>query len=104
MTIKEIAALPADPEALKNRAAEAIRRDRDFAGSVADGLPPTLASLLYALPASPQVRGAAYQALAKLPAVRVEGRTTDVRGAGGRLRDLPAPGRWTCSGQADHRP
>ncbi|MFE0156473.1 CU044_5270 family protein [Nonomuraea sp. NPDC059007] len=83
MTLKEIGALPADPEALKNRAAEAILRDRDFAGSVEDGLPPTLAALLYQLPASPQVRGAAYQALATLPAVRVEGRTTDPRGRPG---------------------
>ncbi len=83
MTLKEIEALPADPEALKKRAAEAIRSDQDFAGSVADGLPPILASLLYELPASPQVRSAAYQALATLPAVRAEGRTTDPRGRPG---------------------
>ncbi|GAA4944093.1 hypothetical protein HD597_000606 [Nonomuraea thailandensis] len=83
MTLKEIEALPADPEALKKQAAEAIRSDRDFAGSVEDGLPRTLASLLYELPASPQVRSAAYQALATLPAVRVEGRTTDRQGRPG---------------------
>lgn len=83
MTMKEIEALPADPEALKKRAAEAIRSDQDFAGSVEYGLPPTLASLLYELPASPQVRSAAYQALATLPGVRVEGRTTDPQGRPG---------------------
>ncbi|NRQ31909.1 CU044_5270 family protein [Nonomuraea sp. NN258] len=83
MTMKEIEALPADPEALKQRAAEAIRRDQDFAGSVADGLPSTLASLLYQLPASPRVRAAAYQALATLPGVRVEGPATDPRGRPG---------------------
>ncbi|MEV4800250.1 CU044_5270 family protein [Nonomuraea sp. NPDC049421] len=99
MTIKEIEALPADPEALKKRAAEAIRRDRDFAGSVADGLPPTLASLLYALPASPQVRGAAYQALATLPAVRVEGRTTDVRGRAGVSVTFPLQGGGPAQGR-----
>ncbi|MEU4536499.1 CU044_5270 family protein [Streptosporangium sp. NPDC023825] len=89
LTLKEIAALPADPEALKGRAAEAIRRDRDFAGSVEGGLPRTLASLLYELPASPQVRGAAYQALATLPAVRVEGPATDPRGRPGVAVTFP---------------
>lgn len=89
LTLKEIEALPADPEALKKRAAEAIRSDQDFAGSVEDGLPPTLASLLYELPASPQVRSAAYQALATLPAVRVEGRTTDPQGRPGVAVTFP---------------
>ncbi|MEV4246894.1 CU044_5270 family protein [Streptosporangium canum] len=82
MTLKEIEALPADPEALKKRAIEAIRRDNGV-GPDEDALPRTLASLLYALPASPQVRSAAYQALATLPAVRVEGPTTDPRGRPG---------------------
>ncbi|MET7338519.1 CU044_5270 family protein [Nonomuraea sp. NPDC005650] len=89
LTLKEIEALPADPEALKKRAAEAIRSDQDFAGAVEDGLPPTLASLLYELPASPQVRSAAYQALATLPAVRVEGRTTDPQGRPGVAVTFP---------------
>ncbi|MGJ6968724.1 CU044_5270 family protein [Streptosporangium sp. G11] len=89
MTLKEIEALPADPEALKKRAAEAIRRDRDFVGSVEGGLPGTLASLLYELPASPQVRSAAYKALATLPAVRVEGPTTDSRGRPGIAVTFP---------------
>ncbi|SFL00992.1 hypothetical protein SAMN05216275_14710 [Streptosporangium canum] len=82
MTLKEIEALPADPEALKKRAIEAIRRDNGV-GPDEDALPRTLANLLYALPASPQVRSAAYQALATLPAVRVEGPTTDPRGRPG---------------------
>ncbi|WP_228642352.1 CU044_5270 family protein [Microtetraspora sp. AC03309] len=89
LTLKEIEALPADPEALKKRAAEAILKQKDFAGSVEDGLPPTLASLLYELPASPQVRGAAYQALATLPSVRVEGRTTDPEGRPGVAVTFP---------------
>ncbi|TDD11779.1 hypothetical protein E1292_04510 [Nonomuraea deserti] len=89
MTLEQIAELPADPEALKKRAAEAIRSDEDFAGSVEHGLPHTLASLLYALPASPQVRGAAYEALATLPTVRVEGRTTDPRGREGVAVTFP---------------
>ncbi|MFF5248715.1 CU044_5270 family protein [Streptosporangium sp. NPDC000095] len=89
MTLKEIEALPADPEALKKRAAKAIRRDRDFTGSVEAGLPDTLASLLYELPASPQVRSAAYQALATLPAVRVEGPTTDPQGRPGIAVTFP---------------
>ncbi|MEV7807199.1 CU044_5270 family protein [Microbispora sp. NPDC088329] len=82
MTVQEIAALPADPEALKRRALEAIRRDHG-PGPVEDALPRTLASLLYELPASPQVRGAAYRALATLPTVRVEGPATDPRGRPG---------------------
>ncbi|MER6177945.1 CU044_5270 family protein [Streptosporangium sp. NPDC001681] len=82
MTLKEIEALPVDPEALKKRALEAIRRD-NAVDPVEESLPRTLASLLYELPASPQVRSAAYRALATLPAVRVEGPITDPRGRPG---------------------
>ncbi|WP_433353860.1 CU044_5270 family protein [Microtetraspora malaysiensis] len=82
MTLKEIEALPADPETLKKQALEAIRRD-NAVGPVEEGLPRTLASLLYELPASPQVRSAAYRALATLPAVQVEGPATDPRGRPG---------------------
>ncbi|SEG19539.1 hypothetical protein SAMN05444920_102157 [Nonomuraea solani] len=82
LTLKEIEALPADPEALKKRALEAIRRDNGVAPAQ-DALPRTLASLLYELPASPKVRSAAYQALATMPAVRVEGPATDPRGRSG---------------------
>ncbi|WP_062437268.1 CU044_5270 family protein [Herbidospora daliensis] len=82
MTLKEIQALPTDPEALKERALEAIRRD-DGAGPPEAGLPRTLASLLYELPASPQVRSAAYRALATLPGVRVDGPATDPQGRAG---------------------
>ncbi|WP_030913349.1 CU044_5270 family protein [Streptosporangium amethystogenes] len=95
MTLKEIEALPADPEVLKKRAAEAIRSDQDFAGSVEEGLPRTLASLLYELPASPQVRGAAYRALATLPAVRVEGQSTDPQGRSGVAVTFPIQGDRT---------
>ncbi|MFI6291037.1 CU044_5270 family protein [Nonomuraea sp. NPDC050790] len=89
LTIKQIEALPADPEALKKRATEAIGSDRDLAGPAQDGLPRTLASLLYELPASPQVRSAAYQALATLPAVQVEGAATDPQGRPGIAVTFP---------------
>ncbi|MFF3444949.1 CU044_5270 family protein [Streptosporangium sp. NPDC002721] len=89
LTLKEIEALPADPEELKRRAAEAITVDKDFAGSVEYGLPSTLAALLYELPASPRVRAAAYQALATLPRVRVEGPATDPRGRPGVAVTFP---------------
>ncbi|MEV0169399.1 CU044_5270 family protein [Nonomuraea fuscirosea] len=88
MTLKEIAALPAGPEALKKRALEAIRRDNGV-DPVEEGLPRALATLLYELPASPQVRGAAYQALATLPEVQVEGRTTDPQGRSGVAVTFP---------------
>ncbi|MER5646291.1 CU044_5270 family protein [Streptosporangium sp. NPDC002524] len=89
LTLEKIEALPADPEVLKRRAAEAIRVDKDFVGSVEHGLPRTLATLLYELPASPQVRAAAYQALATLPLVRVEGPATDSRGRPGVAVTFP---------------
>ncbi|WP_049575944.1 CU044_5270 family protein [Nonomuraea sp. SBT364] len=82
LTLKEIEELPADPEALKKRALEAIRRDKG-AGPARDALAGTLSSLLYELPVSPQVRAAAYRALATLPGVRAEGPATDPRGRAG---------------------
>ncbi|MDP9848677.1 CU044_5270 family protein [Streptosporangium lutulentum] len=80
LTLEEVKALPSDPEALTNRTLEAIRANEDL---VDDDLPRVLASLLYELPTTPEVRGAAYRALAALPAVRVEGDTTDPRGRPG---------------------
>ncbi|MEV4242081.1 CU044_5270 family protein [Streptosporangium canum] len=89
LTLEEIKALPADPEALKNRMLEAIRASGVVEESVDDNLPRALASLLYELPTSPEVRGAAYRALAALPSVRVEGDTTDPRGRPGVAVTFP---------------
>ncbi|MEU4408413.1 CU044_5270 family protein [Streptosporangium sp. NPDC023963] len=81
LTLEEVKALPADPEALRNRTLEAIHVGVER--SADDHLPMALASLLYELPASPEVRGAAYRALAALPLVRAEGHTRDPRGRPG---------------------
>ncbi len=97
LTLEEVRALPADPEALRNRTLEAIRVGAER--SADDHLPMALASLLYELPASPEVRGAAYRALAALPFVRVEGHTRDPRGRPGvaiafpGLHDRSTPNR-----------
>ncbi|MER5323470.1 CU044_5270 family protein [Streptosporangium roseum] len=89
LTLEEIRALPADSEALKNRTLEAIRADGIAENYVDENLPRALASLLYELPTSPEVRGAAYRALAALPSVRVEGDTTDPRGRPGVAVTFP---------------
>ncbi|MER5418266.1 CU044_5270 family protein [Streptosporangium roseum] len=90
LTLEEIKALPADPEALKNRMLEAFRASGIAEEYVVDdNLPKVLASLLYKLPTSPEVRGAAYRALAALPSVRVEGDTTDPRGRPGIAVTFP---------------
>ncbi|MFI6796685.1 CU044_5270 family protein [Streptosporangium canum] len=90
LTLEEIKALPADPEALKNRMLEAFRASGIAEEYVVDdNLPKVLASLLYELPTSPEVRGAAYRALAALPSVRVEGDTTDPRGRPGIAVTFP---------------
>ncbi|WP_031166896.1 CU044_5270 family protein [Streptosporangium roseum] len=89
LTLEEIKALPADSEALKNRTLEAIRADGIAEEHVDENLPRALASLLYELPTSPEVRGAAYRALAALPSVRVEGDTTDPRGRPGVAITFP---------------
>ncbi|MET8339422.1 CU044_5270 family protein [Streptosporangium canum] len=89
LTLEEIKALPADPEALKNRMLEAFRASGVAEEYVDDNLPRVLASLLYELPTSPEVRGAVYRALAALPSVRVEGDTTDPRGRPGIAVTFP---------------
>lgn len=89
LTLEEVKALPADPEALKNRMLDAIRASDVVEDAVDDNLPRVLASLLYELPTSPETRGAAYRALAELPSVRVEGDTTDPRGRPGVAVTFP---------------
>jgi hypothetical protein len=88
LTLEEINALPADPEALKNRTLEAIHVGVER--SADDHLPMALASLLYELPASPEVRGAAYRALAALPFVKAEGHTKDPQGRPGVAIAFPS--------------
>lgn len=88
LTLEEIKALPADPEALKNRALKAIHVGAER--SADDHLPMALASLLYELPASPEVRGAAYRALAALPFVQAEGHTKDPQGRPGVAIAFPS--------------
>ncbi|MFD1936032.1 hypothetical protein ACFSKW_31640 [Nonomuraea mangrovi] len=81
MTIAEIEALPGDPVALRAHVNGILRDvpERERGGVVADAL----SGLLWSKPAPPDVRAAAYRALAELPDVRYLGRSTfayDVRG------------------------
>ncbi|SFL02209.1 hypothetical protein SAMN05216275_1488 [Streptosporangium canum] len=88
LTLEEIKALPTDPEALKNRTLEALHVGVER--SADDHLPMALASLLYELPTAPEVRGAAYRALAALPFVKVEGHTKDPQGRPGVAIAFPS--------------
>ncbi|WP_326821036.1 CU044_5270 family protein [Streptosporangium sp. NBC_01756] len=81
MGIGEIQGLPADPAALKNRVAEVVRDVP--AGSVDGVVADALSGLLWSKPSPPDVRAAAYRALAELPNVRYLGTTTDERGRAG---------------------
>lgn len=89
LTLEEIKALPTDPETLKNRTLEAIHA-AGVERSADDWLAMALASLLYELPASPEVRSAAYRALAALPFVKVEGHTKDPQGRPGVAIAFPS--------------
>ncbi|MEV4116343.1 CU044_5270 family protein [Nonomuraea sp. NPDC049695] len=89
LTLEQVKALPTDPAALKERVLQAVRAGVGEESFVADGLPITLASLLYELPASPDVRAAAYRALADLPTVTVEEDAKDPRGRAGVAVTFP---------------
>ncbi|GAA3125721.1 CU044_5270 family protein [Streptosporangium carneum] len=81
MTIQQIRALPTDPEALRRWVTETVR---DTPAGSADGVvADALGGLLWSKPSPPDVRAAAYRALAELPNVRYLGRTTDERGRQG---------------------
>ncbi|GAA2870815.1 hypothetical protein GCM10010517_31080 [Streptosporangium fragile] len=82
MTFEQIQGLPADPAALKARVTEAVREGAPTGaldGVVADAL----SGLLWSKPSPPDVRAAAYRALAELPNVRYLGEAVDERGRKG---------------------
>ncbi|GAA0379472.1 hypothetical protein Acor_00840 [Acrocarpospora corrugata] len=80
MTFAQIRALPADPVALRENVAKAVRAaSGPDQGVVADAL----SGLLWSKPSPPEVRAAAYRALADLPEVEYLGRRTDESGRTG---------------------
>lgn len=81
MTFEQIRELPADPAVLKDRISGMVRDapDGPDGGVLADAL----SGLLWSKPSSPEVRAAAYRALAELPNVRYLGTATDERGRKG---------------------
>lgn len=86
LTYKQLVALPADPDQLRNRALELVRTNDD--GPVPkeyeqNFLAGCITGLLGGVPAPPAVRAAAYQALAGMSNVRVTGPTTDPQGRPG---------------------
>ncbi|MFC5814500.1 CU044_5270 family protein [Nonomuraea harbinensis] len=89
LTPAQLAELPTDPAALTERARRVIRADGVEEGSVSDVVPTTLATLLYELPAAPEVRAAAYRALATLPRVTVEEGAEDPTGRPGVSVSFP---------------
>ncbi|MEV7007753.1 CU044_5270 family protein [Streptosporangium sp. NPDC051022] len=81
MTFEQIRRLPADPAALLRRVAETVR---DAPAGPSDGVvADALSGLLWSKPSPPDVRAAAYRALAELPNVRYLGEATDERGRTG---------------------
>ncbi|GAA4221152.1 hypothetical protein FHR32_005353 [Streptosporangium album] len=81
MSFEQIQRLPADPVALKDRVAEVVR---DVPGGSTDGVvADALSGLLWSKPSPPDVRAAAYRALAELPNVRYLGTAKDERGRAG---------------------
>ncbi|QXJ22808.1 CU044_5270 family protein [Actinomadura graeca] len=86
MSFAQVRALPAEPAALKDAVVDAMRNNDDgpVPAAARNGfVQQCLAGLLADVPAAPKVRGAAYRALATMPAVKVIGRTTDERGRKG---------------------
>ncbi|MGW0479029.1 CU044_5270 family protein [Nonomuraea sp. NPDC003214] len=83
MTYAQIRDLPADPAALREHVAAML----PDAGLLADAL----GGLLWTKPSPPQVRAAAYRALADLPGVRYLGERTDARGRRGQAFSFGLP-------------
>ncbi|MGA5757453.1 hypothetical protein [Nonomuraea bangladeshensis] len=85
LTYDEVQRLPADPATLKDwlRRAGQVSRVPDYAldGWVAGTLP----YLLHSLPATKEVRAAAYQALLTMPGVRADGVAKDTLGRSGTV-------------------
>ncbi|MGP4024865.1 CU044_5270 family protein [Actinomadura sp. 3N407] len=87
VSFEEIQRLPADPDALKARIAEAVRRTRlrTSAGELTEAdrerlLFLDLVSLVTTIPAAPKVRGAAFRAIASYPGVTSAGEADGGRG------------------------
>ncbi|WP_066941412.1 CU044_5270 family protein [Microtetraspora fusca] len=84
---EDLESLPTDPETLKARIAELQGRDSDMAASEQRGDPTrTLVALISELPAPPEVRSAAFRALAAMPGVESAGAV-----AGGQELLFPDP-------------
>jgi hypothetical protein len=87
LTLEELRALPRDPDALKAWIAEALKRSdaKTSAGKLTEsdrkqaGLQ-SLISLVSALPAPPEVRAAAFRAIASYPGVKSLGEVPGVQG------------------------
>ncbi|MFJ2031148.1 CU044_5270 family protein [Streptosporangium sp. NPDC087985] len=81
MTFEQLQKLPVAPAALKDWVTKAVH---DVPAGTLDGVvADALSGLLWSKPSPPDVRAAAYRALAELPNVRYLGRTTDERGRTG---------------------
>ncbi|WP_336216974.1 CU044_5270 family protein [Nonomuraea sp. LPB2021202275-12-8] len=89
LTLAQVKGLPTDPAELTERARQAIRAGGTEEDSVSDGVPTTLAALLYELPTTPEVRAGAYRALATLPQVTVEEGAKDSLGRPGVSVSFP---------------
>ncbi|GLW09630.1 hypothetical protein Misp01_47590 [Microtetraspora sp. NBRC 13810] len=89
LTLTQLRELPTDPAALTESARRAIRAGGVEEDSVSDRVPTTLAALLYELPTTPEVRAAAYRALATLPQVTVEEGAKDPLGRPGVSVSFP---------------
>jgi hypothetical protein len=86
MTYQQIVAFPTDPAALRATLVAAMKHNDDGpvpANEQNQFVANCLSGLLTDVPASPQVRAAAYRAFAKSPDVTVTGKTTDPRGRAG---------------------
>jgi hypothetical protein len=87
MTLGQLRALPTDPRALRSALTPGNTPRADGGKVPADAqdgwTAGALGSLLAEVPAPPQVRGAAYRALAAMPAARSLGRVKDAQGRTG---------------------
>ncbi|MFI6389050.1 hypothetical protein [Nonomuraea sp. NPDC050540] len=91
-TMADLAALPAEPEALERKFREYNRiwNDRGFRMSFAE-FAPVLGNMLY-MPISPQVRAGVLRVLAGQPGTRVHGTAIDPLGREGLVVDLGGEG------------
>ncbi len=86
LTFEKLQRLPDEPEALQDWVVDAVEDDLDPTASAEildDNIAEVLANLLVDVPAPPDVRAAAYRALADMPNVRSIGSTRDELGRAG---------------------